>query len=147
MPRISALLGLMCVLPGFVAVIPVFAQDRIIQQVTVESKMSRPRAIQKFTELTASYAIGKPDFERRIADLNAWVDMGLSRGWLSAASAATFKSEASRLNDFLTSHTLPNGELSTSANNMLEKQLNILSADLSSTMSGAGSVAGLQQAQ
>ncbi len=149
MPRISSiLLGLsLCVLPSFVAVIPVFAQDKIIREVTVESKMSRPQAALQIIEESATYGIGAPDFERRISDLNGWIEMGISKGWLSAASAAQFKSEATRLNDFLSSHMLPNGQLSESANNMLEKQLNVLSADLSSTMSGAGQVAGLQQAQ
>lgn len=149
MPRISSiLLGLsLCVLPSFVAAIPVFAQDRIIREVTVESKMTRPQAAQQIVVESATYGIGAPDFERRISDLSAWVDMGLAKGWLTAASAAQFKAEATRLADFLSSHTLPNGQLSTSANNMLEKQLNVLSADLSSTMSGAGQVAGLQQVQ
>lgn len=149
MPRMNTLmLGLsLCVLPGFVAVIPVFAQDRIIQQTTIESKVSRPAAVRQIIEESTTYGIGKPDFERRIADLNNWIDLGMSKGWLDTDRAAAFKSEANRLSDFLAAHCLPNGQLSVSANNMLEKQLNILSADLSSTMSGAGSVAGLQQVQ
>ncbi len=149
MPRVNTLmLGLsLCVLPGFVAVIPVFAQDMIIQQTTVESKMSRPAAVHRTIEESTTYGIGKPDFERRISDLNAWIDLGISKVWLTADRASAFKSEINRLSDFLASHSLPTGELSVSANNMLEKQLNILSADLSSTMSASGQVAGLQQVQ
>lgn len=147
MPRINTLmLGLsLCVLPGFVAVIPVFAQDRILQQVTIESRMSRPAAARQIIEESTTYGIGKPDFERRISDLNDWIDLGMSKGWLTAESAGAFKNEANRLTDFLAAHSLPNGDLSVSANNMLEKQLNILCADLSSTMSSSGQVAGLQQ--
>lgn len=147
MPRVNTLmLGLsLCVLPGFVAVIPVFAQETILQQVTVESKISRPAAVSIIEEFTT---LGKPDFERRISDLNAWIDLGMSKGWLTADRAAAFKSEANRLTDFLSAQTLPNGALSVSANNMLEKQLNVLSADLSTTMTNSGGqVAGLQQVQ
>jgi|GEM_PF-6659658 len=147
MQRVNTLmLGLsLCVLPGFVAAIPVFAQDRVIQEITIESKMSRPAAVRSFIESITTYGMGKPDFERRIVDLNAWIDLGLSKGWLDTVRAGAFKSETSRLTDFLSTHTLPNGDLSRSVNDTMEKQLNILSADIASTMAGAGQVAGLEQ--
>lgn len=149
MPRVERLiLGLsLCVLPGFVAVIPVFAQSTVVQEVTIESKMTRPQAQAIIQELAVStYGIGRPDFERRLADLNEWIETGTSKGWLSAEQAGAFKAEANRLTDFLVKNSLPNGDLSTAANNTLEKQLNILSADLSSTMTRNVEVAGMQQA-
>lgn len=147
MLRVNTLMfGLsLCVLPGFVAAIPVFAKDRVIQEIIIESKISRPVAVRRLMEVHTIYAMGKPDFEKRIADLNSWIELGVSKGWLDRVRAGAFKSETARLTDFLSTHTLPDGYFTRSVNDTMEKQLNILSADIATTMSGTAQVAGLEQ--
>lgn len=92
--KISNMLAL--VLPTFViaGMIPAFAEEIIIQK-TIETTKASPAVVVSKSSIT--YIMAFPNFAARIHDLSTWVDMGLTRGWLTAAEASDFKVQAEGL--------------------------------------------------
>ena len=109
-----------------------YSQVTEIRQVIIKRA---PVATFKTTEVMTSHLMGQPDFEERLDNINNSINMGLDRGWLTAGQAALFMDRSNRLRDFLSLRSLPVGILDRSSNNEMEKSVNRLSADLSTTMS------------
>lgn len=108
-----------------------------VNEIVVPSRVSRT-----FETSTITSENRLPDYLRRITLMKEQVDLGIAKGWLSAAQADLYKSRLvslSSMQDDLSAHAF-NQALA----NELERQLTALNIDITDSMK-AYSIGGIQE--
>lgn len=84
----------------------------------------------------------RPYFCDRIENMRSWLDEGVSKGFLSADQASSYKAEVDRIDAMIPNVLDPNADLAKS--DEIEKALNLLNISVADSMSGTHVASGGQ---
>lgn len=134
--RVLNLVSLSCIVAG---ILPAYAEEVIIQKTIETTAVSHPPVV---SSSSITYIMAFPNFSARIHDLSAWVDMGLSRGWLTASEASQFKAQAEGLLAKAATTRVSAVACDKASVDFLDKELTRLNASISRTMNDSAVAAG-----